>query len=188
MVWDVSQPTDTTKIRNLGVVIRPNWQAIEQADSTFKPQAINFNNRTPLPISNDPTAIADSYILFCKDDTAGNPELFGIDENSVISQFTSTDRTLAQNGYALLPPGFLLQWGRGFIGGGATSVTVNFPKAFSAPCWMVDTTPYGNPITGSSPREWGATNILAASFDGISWNGPVPGAGLSFGWIAVGPA
>lgn len=188
MVWDISQPQDTTKIRNLGIVIRPNWQAIEAGDATFKPQALNFDNRTPLAIANNPTAIADSYITYCKDDSAGNPELFGIDSSSIISQFTSTDRLLAQTGYALIPPGFLLQWGRNFIPGGASTLTVTFPKAFSATAWVVDTTPYGSPITGSTPREWGAQSITAIDFLGTSWNGSIPAGGINFGWIAIGPA
>lgn len=187
MVWDITQPTDTTKIRNLGIVIRPNWQAIQEADATFKPYAMNFDNRTPLAVPNDPTAIADSYILYCKEDTAGNPELFGIDPSSVISQFTSTDRTLAQTGYALLAPGFLLQWGRGFMAGGTASLTVTFPKAFSATAWTVTSTPYNNPITGSSPREWGVQNISDVDFQAVAFNGVVPGGGVNFGWMAIGP-
>jgi len=39
------------------------------------PQSINFNNRTPLPASNDPAAIADSYILYIKEDAKAN--MFG---------------------------------------------------------------------------------------------------------------
>ena len=77
MAFDKTQPTDTTKIRNLGVVIRPNWVAIEEADSTFRPYALNLQNRTPLGVSNDPASIADTYILYEKDDGSGNPELFG---------------------------------------------------------------------------------------------------------------
>ena len=75
MTWDPSQPTDTTKIRNLGIVIRPNWQAIEAADSSFKPVALNLDNRTPLGVANDPTAIADAYLLYCKD-SFGYPQAF----------------------------------------------------------------------------------------------------------------
>lgn len=75
MAFDKSQPEDTTKIRNLGVVIRPNWVAIEEADSSFKPYAINLISRNTTGASNDPSTIASTSILFCKNDTAGNPEL-----------------------------------------------------------------------------------------------------------------
>ncbi len=88
MAWDTSQPEDTTKIRNLGVVIRPNWVAIEEADSTFQPQALNFTDRTVAGVAVNPTAIADAFISYCKTDTAGNSELFGIDENSNVIQYS----------------------------------------------------------------------------------------------------
>lgn len=185
MVWDQTQPTDTTKIRNLGIVIRPNWQAIQEGDSTFKPYALNFDNRTPLGVANDPTAIADSYIMYCKDDGSGNAEMFGIDENSLISQFTSTDRTLAQTGYTLLPPGFLLQWGRDTMTG--SSSTITFPKAFSSTAWVVTNTPYSNTVTGSTPKPFGVTNITATTFDATALNS-AGAASVLFGWIAIGPA
>lgn len=88
MAFDKTQPTDTTKLRNLGVVIRPNWVAIEEADSTFRPYALNFQNRTPLGVSNDPASIADTSIIYCKDDADGNPELFAEDASANIVQLT----------------------------------------------------------------------------------------------------
>ena len=88
MAWDITQPTDTTKIRNLGVVIRPNWVAIQQADPTLRLDAWNFKDRTVGGLSVNPTAIADTFIDFCKTDTAGNSEKFGIDENSNVIQYS----------------------------------------------------------------------------------------------------
>jgi hypothetical protein len=88
MTFNKTQPADTTKIRNLGVVIRPNWVSIEEGDSSFRPYALNFQNRTPLGVANDPDTIADTYILYEKDDGAGNPELFGKDGSGNIIQFT----------------------------------------------------------------------------------------------------
>lgn len=92
MAFDKTQPTDTTKLRNLGVVIRPNWVAIEEADSTFRPYALNFQNRTPLGVSNDPATIADTFILYEKDDGAGNPELYGEDGSGNILQLSEGGR------------------------------------------------------------------------------------------------
>lgn len=92
MAFDKTQPTDTTKIRNLGTVIRPNWDAIETADSTFKPYAINLQNRTPLGVSNDPATIADSSIIYVKDDGAGNPELYSKDGSGNIIQMSEGGR------------------------------------------------------------------------------------------------
>lgn len=88
MTFDATQPTDTTKIRRLGQVIRPNWEVIEQADSSFQPYAVNYQDRTPLGVSNDPTAIPGAFILYTKQDGAGNPELFGIDGSGNIIQIT----------------------------------------------------------------------------------------------------
>jgi len=190
MAWLITEPQDTTKIRDLGTVIRPNWVAIDQAESTFTPIAFNFANRTPDPAPNDPAAIADAYILYCKDDSGGDPELFGIDESSNIIQFTNGAPTVAQNGFCFLPGGLFLQWGRGLIAGGGTTAAVVFPTAFSAAAYSVVSTPYDNPITGSTPREWGIQNasITANGFTAQSFNGVVPGGGVNFGWIAIGPA
>ena len=184
MAWDIAEPQDTTKIRDLGTVIRPNWVAIDQADSTFKPLAFNFANRTPDPAANNPTAIADAYILYCKDDGAGNPELFGIDENSVISQFTATGSTMAQDGYTVIAPAAYLQWGRSTTVAGFQTIT--FPIAFSATAWVVHATPYENYITGSTPNPFGVKNITATTAD-VGGLNAANVAGKAFGWIAIGP-
>lgn len=105
MAFDKTQPTDTTKIRNLGVVIRPNWVAIEEGDSTFKPFAVNFQNRTPLAVGNDPTTIADTSIFYVKDDGAGNPEAYIKDGSGNIMQISEGGAlgavTTAVNGLSL---------------------------------------------------------------------------------------
>jgi len=88
MTWNKSKPADNERVRNLGIVIRPNWQAIEEGDSTLKMEASNLNNRTPLVVPNDPTAITDACILYCKDDAAGNAHMFAINEQSKIYQLT----------------------------------------------------------------------------------------------------
>lgn len=88
MAWDKTQPTNTTKIRNLGVVITPNWDAIETADNTFQPQALNLTDRDAAGLASNPTAISTAYIPFCKKDASGKPELFGIDFSSKVIQFS----------------------------------------------------------------------------------------------------
>lgn len=92
MAWDTLQPTNTTKIRNLGVVIRPNWAAIQTADSSFTPDAFNFTDRTAAALPVDPTAIATAYISYCKQDAAGNPEFFGISAASEVIQYSRAGR------------------------------------------------------------------------------------------------
>jgi hypothetical protein len=88
VAFDKTQPTDTTKIRNLGVVIRPNWVAIEQGDDTFRPLAENLQNRTPSALPPDPTLLADTSKLYCKEDGSGVAELFNMDATGQIIQLT----------------------------------------------------------------------------------------------------
>lgn len=154
--WDETQPTNTTKLRDLGVVIRPNWVAIEDADSTFQPKALNLTNRTVSGPSNDPTAIANAYIMYCKDDTAGNAELFGINDASQVVQFTRGPVSAATNGYSFLPGGILIQWGEVVFG--AISETITFPKAFT-------NIPFSFVITGETPTP--AVNG-SISFDSLT--------------------
>lgn len=92
MEFDKRQPTDTTKIRNLGVVIRPNWVAIEEGDDTFRPLSINLQNRTPSAVSNDPTTLADTSKFYCKDDGSGTAEVFNRDAAGNIIQITEAGR------------------------------------------------------------------------------------------------
>lgn len=134
MAFDPAQPTDTTKLRLVGDVIRPNWVAIQDGESTFKPKAVNLNNRTVSGPTNNPTAIADAFIQFCKDDSSGNAELFGINENSNVLQFTRGNPTLTTQGKLFLPGGLLVQWNTQ----NATSHSaVTFGEAFgSAPIYV----------------------------------------------------
>ena len=79
MAWDLTQPTNTTKIRNLGTVIRPNWVAIAEADSSFLPYAINLVDRTNAAISpEDPATIAKSSIAYSKQDSNGDTQAYCI--------------------------------------------------------------------------------------------------------------
>lgn len=79
MAFDSTQPTNTTKIRNLGVVIRPNWVAIQEADSSFLPYAVNLVDRTNASISpEDPATIAKSGITYSKQDSNGDTQVFCI--------------------------------------------------------------------------------------------------------------
>lgn len=99
MVFDKTQPTNTTKLRNLGVVVRPNWDAIESADSTFIPEALNLADRTAgVIVPTDPTAIADTMIFYSKQDGSGNAQIFAIDPSSNIYQLTGNSYTETVNG------------------------------------------------------------------------------------------
>lgn len=91
-MFDKSQPTDTTKIRLLGEVIRPNWVAIEEGDNSFRPLSLNLQNRTSSAVSNDPTLLVDTSKFYVKNDGAGNPEAFVIDTMGRITQLTQEGR------------------------------------------------------------------------------------------------
>ena len=98
MAWDKTKPANSSKLRNLGEEIRPNWEAIESAEATFKPVGLNLDNRTALVIANDPTAIADSVILYSKEDGAGDPQGYAIDPDDSISHLTGIKAWVRFNG------------------------------------------------------------------------------------------
>ena len=93
MAWDKTEPKDTTKLRNLGVVIRPNWEAIESAEATFKPVGLNLDNNAV-----DRTAIADAVVLYTKKTPAGKPQGYAIDPDDSISHLTGIKAWVRFNG------------------------------------------------------------------------------------------
>lgn len=130
MAWDKTEPTNTTKIRNLGVVIRPNWDAIETADSTFQPEALNFTDRNAGGIiPTNPAAISTAYILYSRQDSGGVTELFASPPAGTPLQLTKGTPTHGTNGKTFLPGtqasgGILLAWNRESVASGGT-VTVS---------------------------------------------------------------
>lgn len=193
MSWDASQPTDTTKIRNLGVVIRPNWAAIEQGDLSLKPFAINLNNRTQLTVADDPTIIEDSYIIYSKEDSKGVAQLWGVDFQNNKTQLTTSDFQLEQNGFVLLPPSLSLQWGQGTLTGTTSTVEVTFPRPFGAIPFSIVNTLYGvtavngNPASDAS-RGFGVVGgtITTTGFTAQNFNSGMSNS-TNFGWMAIGP-
>jgi len=131
MTWEPTLPADNSKIRNLGTEIRPNWEAIQEGNASFLPQALNLKNRTLLsPTPANPTAISGSYILFSKEDAvSGIPELFGINKNSNVTQFTNGTQTLDPiTGSASLGNGLIIKWGT--VSPNLAGVNVTYPTAF----------------------------------------------------------
>lgn len=193
MTFDPTEPADDTKIRDLGVVIRPNWEAIEEATSSFKPWATNFTDRTAAGIiPEDPASIPDAYITYCKQDTEGNAELFGISDANNILQLTKGAVTNAAIGETCIPGGVLIKWGTGTATGqktyGFSAGANNFGLTdFPNNCWVV----LAQPINANIPTV--ANDYLyvySYSKTGFSVNGvrritlastPVP-----FTWIAIG--
>ncbi len=114
MVWDKTKPQGSTKIRNLGDVITPNWDAIESADDTFMPRAVNFADRDEVGgIPSDPTVLSDAVKLYSKQNTAGKPQLYAIDPDSVKTQLTGFTVTNTGTNYGVkLPWGVTMNWGK----------------------------------------------------------------------------
>lgn len=116
MAFDKTKPEDTEKIRHLGMVIRPNWEAIESGDSSFLPRALNLINRSTAGVTPDPTVISNSVIVYSKSDSLGKPQLFSINPDAVITQLTggSSDSSVqALPGKLVLANGLTFIWGRG---------------------------------------------------------------------------
>lgn len=82
MAFDATEPADNTKIRNLGLVLRSNFSAMETGDTSYNPIAVN------LATTSDPSATSNMYRLYSKD-VSSVAELHGIDENGNVIRFTT---------------------------------------------------------------------------------------------------
>lgn len=182
MAFDPALPANSTKLRLAPGVIQDNWSAIEEAQSSFKPYAVNLNNRTPLGVANDPVAIADAYIAYCKDDAAGNPELFGINESSQITQLTRGVPTYAKPGQIYLAGGMLIQWNSVSVASGAT---ITFPTAFIEAAYYVNFIVGGSPPNNRVYQRVQGTPTSTAFVPSILDNS---GSGITatINWIAIG--
>lgn len=103
MAFLKTEPTDQTKIRNLGEVLRANFVAMQEGDSSYAPWALNFIRRDGEAPSDDPTQIADNIILYSKDSAAGKSELYAINEDGNSYQMTSGVPINGVNGESFLP-------------------------------------------------------------------------------------
>ncbi len=93
MAWDKSLPSNSEKIRNLGIVIRPNWEAIEEGDdvgtsSMLQQRSVQLDNRTGLAANNDPQTNTGTHYLYSKDDGGGTQEAFMKDSAGNVVQLT----------------------------------------------------------------------------------------------------
>lgn len=184
MPFDKTQPADSTKIRNLGVVIRPNWAAIEEGDTSFKPYSINLADRSILPIPVNPAAVANAYQMFCKKDSGGNPQIYVESPGgSVVKLTTSVIPVSAQNGYSWLSGGIIIQWGLGHANATANT-TIAFPIAFSAVPYSITTNFYRS--SGSTTMK--PLDIISGTPPTVNnftvWNA---NGGHDFFWQAIGP-
>jgi len=94
MSWNKSLPADNEKIRNLGIVIRPNWEAIEEGDDVgvsdmLQMRSVQLDNRTGLASNNDPITNTGTHYVYSKDDGGGVQEGFMKDSSGNIIQITN---------------------------------------------------------------------------------------------------
>ncbi len=90
MSFDSAQPADTTKIRNLGLVLRNNFQAMASgfSDTSYAPTALNLTEQ-----AGNPGATANLGKVYCKTGpTSGKGELFYQDEDANVVQLTSAGK------------------------------------------------------------------------------------------------
>lgn len=88
MAFAKDKPSNSEKLRNLGVVIRANWEAIVESDDSFAVQAMKFTDRTAAGISLNPNTLASACQIFCKQDSSNNPELYIRNSTGAIRQLT----------------------------------------------------------------------------------------------------
>lgn len=96
MAWDRDLPADTTKIRNGPLEIRNNNEAIEEADASFRPYALNLINRATVapPISNTPANVTDATVVYSRTGAvSGLAELYSL--NPSLSPIYDTQLTSA---------------------------------------------------------------------------------------------
>lgn len=128
MKFDKTEPKPSTKLRNAPTLLSNNFTAIQEADSSFIPQAVNLAARTALGIGNDPSAIVDTVITYSKQDASGDPQLYTIDPSSIVTQLTGGSLTAASDGRLVLPNGLIVIWGSFNVT--ISWVAYTFPVAF----------------------------------------------------------
>lgn len=95
MAWDKTKPANTEKIRNLGSVIRDNWQAIEENDTGVSSTSLNqwvihLIDRSTIGGSNTPARIDNIGMLYCRNDGSNN-ELYFQDSQSTANEIQMTE-------------------------------------------------------------------------------------------------
>jgi len=175
MTFDKTLPENTTKIRNGPSLQRSNFAAMQEADETFLPWAFNYADRTPIGgLNNNPDGISSAYIQYCKDDAAGNPEMFIVDENDNVTQMTKGTTSASTTGVTFLPGGILLAWGSdSFSGNETVDLTIapyNFTTVYQAYVTVIkSTTSNQNAFVYDINNPAGKFKIQVTNTNNLSW-------------------
>lgn len=93
MAWNSALPGNTEKIRDLGRVIRPNWEAIEEADETagtpLTVRASQLADRSVVAVAADPVVVGATTYVYSKQDGGGVQECYVRDAAGNIVQMTN---------------------------------------------------------------------------------------------------
>jgi hypothetical protein len=184
MAFDPDLPANETKLVAAPGVIQNNWAAIEQGDDSFLPYSINLYNRTDDgSLNDDPDYLATAYKLYCKEDSSGNPELFGrniLDPGGTPTnnevQLTRGAPTKNSSGSTYIPGGILMAWGR------STSISNNGTITVSAMTTIYQAT---FTIEDSSSSPASRAYISGISTNVITVKVPTGGS-VVLRWIAIG--
>lgn len=181
MAWDVTKPANNTKIRNGPGQIRDNFKAIEEADSSLQQYGSNLIDRDTVgAITANPTAIADTMIVYSKQDSSGDPQLYSIDPSANITQLTgNVDSTAAAKGHITLPGNIKLNWGK-ISSTGNTPKAETFESAYTTAVYSITVTAISD--QGSSRGAVVSTgSVTTAGFSIRSTNN-----GMDVYYLAVG--
>lgn len=190
MTFSAANPTDNEKIRRLGIVIRPNWKAIEEgSESDANPNKLKYwsvnlfeRNNIPSAPGNDAPQVDEGIALFSKTDSdSTRPELFYTTEDSTVVQLTKYTPNIAPvakptNGETFLSGGLLMKYALtdaittasvaqvfSWQGTGANQLGLtNFPNN----CYAVLLTPILS--TGTTGPTFKLTAVSTSSFTVIS--------------------
>lgn len=148
MAFDKTKPADDSLIKDGPQLIRNNWDGIVEAQSSFKPWAVNFLDRaSDGSVPNDPTAIADTIIAYSKQDGSGNPQLFTQDSVEGIRQIFNGTLSVSGNEYTINTGlGFILKVGL-ISNLPSIGTTVTFASSFPNNCYGITGT-VKDPSTG----------------------------------------
>ena len=190
MPFNQANPADNEKIRRLGIVIRPNWKAIEEGSENdanpnkLKYWALNLFERDNIPAAPgaDAPQVDEGIALYSKTDSdSGLPELFFRAEDSTVVQLSKYPPNIAPaakptNGETFLSGGLLMKYAlTDAIGSNATQAftwqgtganqlgLTDFPNN----CFCVIVTPN---TTNTGGNAWKVSAVTTSGFTIINGN------------------
>ena len=175
-------PQANQKIRNTQSIINDNFNAIFDAvDRNHVTLNDTSNSGRHVLVemeeqSSDPTPIATYATLYVKDDT-GTQNLYMIDDDSLIHQFTNAF-TAATSGEVIIPGGLILKWGN--VANVTDDQAVVYPSPFTTSTFNVMISATRGDTT--SRVIYVKTASLTASQFQVRTNS----ANLGMYWIAIG--